>query len=539
MPKRNRTQQDLKPQKGGKLLPALCNLLGTLLLLAVIGLCVPLTVPMLLGYDVFNVVSGSMEPELPVGSVVYVKPTALGEVQEGEVIAYQDGESVIVHRVVTNRTSLGEFVTKGDANNTEDLTPIPYEAVIGRMETHIPMLGAFMSIYASAMGKIYLLLTAACGVMLNMVASRMRESRRQKDARAEFNAMIVEGALRQGDAPSANGQAYASQAGASRGSGMQGASVSQAGASQAAGMQGASASQAGVSRASDMQAASASQATASQASNVQPVSAAQGRRSEQEKRSRNGVLIVLRNVLICVLATAFLGSAGVIGYTTWQYSISDALYNDAVDKYANENASTTMAPITIDFKELQAKNPEVVGWIYCPGTVINYPVLQGKDNDKYLSHDYLGDYNMNGSIFVDSDNAPGFVDGNTIIYGHHMNSGSMFASLIKWADQEYYADHPAMWLLTPTQDYKIELFSGHHISAHSSMFEIIHEHGEKLIELLKQARDLSDFMPTNVIELDAKSSYVMLSTCAYLFDNDRYVLHGKLIPVDSAGGKAK
>lgn len=292
-------------------------------------------------------------------------------------------------------------------------------------------------------------------------------------------------------------------------------------------------------QASGMQGASASQAGSSQASNVQPVSAAQDRRSSQEKRPRNGVLIVLRNVLICVLATAFLGSAGVIGYTTWQYSISDALYNDAVDKYANENASTTMAPITIDFKELQAKNPEVVGWIYCPGTVINYPVLQGKDNDKYLSHDYLGDYNMNGSIFVDSDNAPGFVDGNTIIYGHHMNSGSMFASLIKWADQEYYAEHPVIWLLTPTQDYKIELFSGHHISAHSSMFEIIHEHGEKLIELLKQARDLSDFMPTNVIELDAKSSYVMLSTCAYLFDNDRYVLHGKLIPVDSAGGKAK
>ena len=49
----------------------------------------------------------------------------------------------------------------------------------------------------------------------------------------------------------------------------------------------------------------------------------------------------------------------------------------------------------------------------------------------------------------------------------------------------------------------------------------------------------SDFMPTNVIELDAKSSYVMLSTCAYLFDNDRYVLHGKLVPVNSAGGKAK
>ncbi|MBQ6390262.1 MAG: class B sortase [Eggerthellaceae bacterium] len=492
MADRNRTEKNKKVRKGGKLLPALCNVFGTLLILAVIGLCLPLTVPKLMGYDVFNVVSGSMEPEIPVGSAVFVKPATLGEVQEGEVIAYQDGESVIVHRVVTNRTSLGEFVTKGDANNTEDLSPIPYEAVIGRMEAHIPQFGAFMSIYASTMGKVYLLLTAACGVMFNILAARMRESRRQQDEQVQHNAEIVEEALLQGGALG-EGAAFSSGANAygSQGYGAQSAPLSQ------------------------------------------------DRRPAKEKRPRNKALSVLRGVLVCVLATAFLGSAGVIGYVTWQYSISDALYNDAVDKYANENGSATMAPIEIDFKELRAKNPDVVGWIYCPGTVINYPVLQGKDNDKYLGHDYTGEYNINGSIFVDADNAPGFVDGNTIIYGHHMNSGSMFAGLIKWADQEYYEDHPVMWLLTPTQDYKIDLFSGHHISAHSSMYDIIHEHGEKLIELLKEARDLSDFMPTNVIELDAKSSYVMLSTCAYLFDNDRYVLHGKLVPVNSAGGKAK
>ena len=448
-----------KKSKGaGKVLPALCNLLGTLILLAVIGVCAPLTVPMLMGYEVLNVVSGSMEPAVPVGSVVYAKAIPLEEVQEGQVIVYQDGESIVVTRVVTNHISLGEFETKGDADNVEDPSPIPYEAVIGRMEAHVPMFGAFVPIYASLVGKVYLLMAAACGVMFNVLASRMREARRQEAARDQFEATKA------------------------------------------------------------------------------------GTTSLRPRRSIGGVL---RAALAVVLAVAFIGSAGVIGFTTWQYSMSDALYNDAIKKYEGLGSQSSgnlesleMAPITIDFKELCAANPDVVGWIYCPNTVINYPVLQGENNDRYLSTDYRGDYNMNGSIFVDADNSRGFVDSNSIIYGHHMNSGSMFAGLVQWADQKYYEDHPVMWLLTPTQDYKVELFSGHHVIASSYMYDIISTPGKKLSKFLAEARDLSDFSTQESIVLDDQSHYVMLTTCAYLFDNDRYVLHGKLVPIGSAGGAA-
>jgi len=277
--------------------------------------------------------------------------------------------------------------------------------------------------------------------------------------------------------------------------------------------------------------------------------------------------------LVAVLAVAFLGSAGVIGYVNWQYAVSDSLYGDAMDLYQEGDASgeeedafnAVKPPIRIDFERLCAKNPDVIGWIYCPGTVINYPVLQGKTNDDYLHHDYTGDYNINGSIFVDSGNAAGFADSNTIIYGHHMNSGSMFASLVKWESQEYYEDHPIMWLLTPTQDYKIVLFSGHHVNAYSTMYQIIHAPGEELGALLGEALVESNFHGNAQLDsaltrlatmkgvdlsqvqvdedlpfvlVDSDSHYVMLSTCAYLFDNDRFVLHGKLVPVQSVGGKA-
>ncbi|MBR0404832.1 MAG: signal peptidase I [Eggerthellaceae bacterium] len=528
MARKTKTNQKTSAKTGGKALPAFCNVLGTLMLIVVIGLCVPLTIPMLLGYQVFDVVSGSMEPEIPVGSAVYVKSADLEDIQEGEVIAFHDGDSVVVHRVVENHTSLGEFVTKGDANVHEDFEPVLYESVVGRMERHVPMVGAFMAIYASVAGKIYLLIAAACGVMLNLVASRMRETRRVKELQSQFAAsseLHPDEGRGAGAVPGAGAALSQSTGSLSRESSGQGYDSS----------------------ASYRHAATALHA---------------------EKKRRGNIV---RGVVVALLAVAFLGSAGVIGFVNWQYHLSDSLYGDATDKYLSENdPSKTGAgdkpPINIDFESLCAKNPDVVGWIYCPGTVINYPVLQGKTNDDYLHHDYTGNYNMNGSIFVDSGNAPGFMDSNTIVYGHNMDSGSMFASLEKWGEQEYYEKHPIMWLLTPTQDYKIVLFSGHHTNAYSTMYQIIHQPGEELAALLGEALVESGFHANAQLDttlaklaamkginqseiqvdkgqlpvlLDAESRYVMLSTCAYLFNNDRYVLHGKLVPVASVGGKAK
>ena len=107
-------------KKTGRNVPAvLCSSLGTLLLVLLIAACVPLTVPRMLGYALYTVVSGSMEPAIPTGSLVYVEHVAPEDIEEGDVIAFYDAvdvASVITHRVVTNSTVMGEFVTKGDAN---------------------------------------------------------------------------------------------------------------------------------------------------------------------------------------------------------------------------------------------------------------------------------------------------------------------------------------------------------------------------------------------------------------------------------------
>lgn len=164
-------------RQGGKVLPALCSIFGTLILLLVIVVCVPVTVPRVMGYEIYNVVSGSMEPAIPIGSAIYVKEAAPESILDGDIIAYTSGSSVISHRVVKNQTVEGEFTTKGDANAEADMNTVPYEALIGKVEFHIPVLGAFLAILTSTVGKVYVLALAACGAMLNILAGRMRGNR--------------------------------------------------------------------------------------------------------------------------------------------------------------------------------------------------------------------------------------------------------------------------------------------------------------------------------------------------------------------------
>ena len=105
------------------MIPALCNILGTLILLSVILSCLPPAMARIRGDQIYNVVSGSMEPGIPVGSAIYVQAVEPEAVEEGDVIAFYSGTSVIAHRVVRNQTVEGEFTTKGDANEQEDMNP--------------------------------------------------------------------------------------------------------------------------------------------------------------------------------------------------------------------------------------------------------------------------------------------------------------------------------------------------------------------------------------------------------------------------------
>ena len=180
-------QNHTPKQRKGSFIPAFCNALGIVMLAIVIVTAIPATVPKLFGYQIYAVTSGSMQPAIPTGSLIYVKPVSPEDIAVQDVIAFQSEGSVITHRVMQNRQVEGEFITKGDANQQEDISAVAYADVIGRVSLHIPVLGNVMVMYTSTIGKAYVLCFAACGVMLNMLASRLREHNAQYDELDELD----------------------------------------------------------------------------------------------------------------------------------------------------------------------------------------------------------------------------------------------------------------------------------------------------------------------------------------------------------------
>ena len=156
----------------------LCRSLGTILLAALVLVCLPLTVPRLFGYHIYAVVSGSMEPAIPTGSLVYIRETAPEDVEADDVIAFYssaDSASIITHRVVENRVLMGEFITKGDANQTEDMNPVPYSNLIGKVVRSFPEIGAMAQILTGKEGKFIAAGVIAAALFLQGMASLLEK----------------------------------------------------------------------------------------------------------------------------------------------------------------------------------------------------------------------------------------------------------------------------------------------------------------------------------------------------------------------------
>ncbi len=259
-------------------------------------------------------------------------------------------------------------------------------------------------------------------------------------------------------------------------------------------------------------------------------------------------------ILVAALLAVFLFSAGKLLLIRHRYRASEQTHTEAVSRFTRPAESVSVGasgeepspveaipekeadprdipPIEVDFDELVEVNPDVVGWICCPDTGISYPVVWGRDNEYYLSHDYLGAKDPSGTIFINGHNRRDLSDSNILVYGHHMQDQSMFGTLRKWLQQDWFDEHPVMWLLTPEQNYRIELFAGYLTKADAAPFTIFEAPGEDFDRYLRNARDKSQV--SSDVELDGGAQYVMLSTCAYDYELARTVLHGRLVPVGS------
>lgn len=170
--------------KGRSPLGWVFTVLGVIIIMITLAVATLLAAPSFMGWQQMTVLTGSMEPEIPTGSMVYVEEVDPKELQEGDVITFTQADgSVVTHRVVRNRTLQGDIVTKGDANAEEDVASVPYARVIGKVAMTLPMAGDVLGYVSSDVGKVYTLTFGACGLMFVILGGRMRK--KQKPTAAE------------------------------------------------------------------------------------------------------------------------------------------------------------------------------------------------------------------------------------------------------------------------------------------------------------------------------------------------------------------
>ena len=196
---------------------------------------------------------------------------------------------------------------------------------------------------------------------------------------------------------------------------------------------------------------------------------------------------------------------------------------------------TTAAPVDpnspVDFEGLMKQNPDVYSWIYIPDTKISFPVLQSETNpDFYLEHDVYKNYSFPGAIYSQPVNKRDYSDRVTVLYGHNMLNGTMFADLHKFTNQSFFDSHPYFYVYTKDRKLTYEVVSSHGFDDRSILGSHDFSDDKVFSEWLTAAQNPHSMYYTvrRDIKLDLNSKILVLSTCSNGTDA-RFLVQGVLI----------
>lgn len=273
--------------------------------------------------------------------------------------------------------------------------------------------------------------------------------------------------------------------------------------------------------------------------------------------------------MIFVFSGIFLYSIFMIGSKLLDYYRSDRIYSDLKDIYYQDKVemppektgeSSTGSGISIEgtlmpylpptssmdttqkssdvkppivrqaFSKLQQINPDIIGWVKIPNTVIDYPVLRGKDNEYYLTHSADREIVRNASIFMDYRNNVKIPDFNTVLYGHNMHDGTMFAYLSEYKRESFFKTHPFVYFDTPYIRGIWQVFSIYVTDTDFDYIRIGFKNADERAGFIDSICKKSIFL--NNIKVTPEDRILTLSTCSYEFKNARTVIHAKLLRQD-------
>ena len=161
-------------------------------------------------------------------------------------------------------------------------------------------------------------------------------------------------------------------------------------------------------------------------------------------RYKKRIIIVITTLLICaLLASSLAGCSCSGGMDPTDYSMVTNPTTTEVVSGDTTSSTEELVENPINFDELSKLNPDLYAWIRIPNTAVDYPVAQSSNSDDnfYLHHNYLGNYEFAGTIYSQRHNSKDFVERVTVLYGHNMLNGSMFADLHKFSDEEFFEEN--------------------------------------------------------------------------------------------------
>lgn len=253
-----------------------------------------------------------------------------------------------------------------------------------------------------------------------------------------------------------------------------------------------------------------------------------------KKKKSKGKKIVY-DLLFLIALSVFLFSAYQLG-TIYLQNYKENKETKGLQEISKVPENPEKEEFTVDWDALKKKNDQIIAWIRIPDTDISYPIVQGEDNDYYLTHTFEKKENYAGAIFMDAAAHADFSDLNTIIYGHNVKHGTMFADMEKFKDQTFFEEHPYVYIFTPEQNYRCEVFSMYSTTADSDSYAISYGSDEDYLAYATMVKEKSDF--AREVVLKASDHMVSLSTCSYERDGQpsdmRYLLHAKMVKWDGA-----
>lgn len=232
---------------------------------------------------------------------------------------------------------------------------------------------------------------------------------------------------------------------------------------------------------------------------------------------------------------------GIINHMLVTFCILFVLYGgyslyDAWQVYDNESkVQSSMLEFKPEYEDYQTQlnelkliNEEVVGWVSIDNTNIDYPILQAQDNFKYVNTNIYGEHALSGSIFLDYRNNKDFVDGYSILYGHHMAKDAMFGNLNLFLKEEFFNENKTGYLITENNKYKLKIFAVVKTEAYDQLFfKPMTDKGQDLLGKLEYVKEKALYY-RGIDEVD-DIRILGLTTCAYHITNGRLILLVQII----------